>query len=117
MDNRLTPSRIYTPLSKDEIRLAVLRRYLPPRRAIQVDLLTSRWPPSQPYEALSYVWGDQAIQSTILVSVGGGGPRRRCPVTRNLYAALQHLRRGDSDRLLWIDALCIDQANLDEKEQ
>jgi hypothetical protein len=40
-----------------------------------------------------------------------------CPVTQNLLAALHHLRRRDSDRVLWIDALCIDQANVEEKEQ
>jgi hypothetical protein len=117
MDHQHALNAIYTPLSRDEIRLVVLRKFVHYKEAIKVDLITSQWPPSQQYEALSYVWGDQAIRSTILVSVGGGGPPRRCPVTRNLYAALQHLRRPDSDRVLWIDALCIDQTNVEEKGQ
>ena len=36
-------------------------------------------------------------------------------VTTNLELALRYLRRGDCARTLWIDALCIDQENEDEK--
>lgn len=56
-----------------------------------------------PYEALSYVWG--ARQSADMIWLDG------ClfKVTQNLYEALEHLRRPDKDRLLWIDAICIDQ--------
>ncbi|KAG4432732.1 hypothetical protein IFR05_011788 [Cadophora sp. M221] len=36
-------------------------------------------------------------------------------VTLNLYAALQHLRFEYTDRILWVDAICIDQANIPEK--
>ncbi|KAK4044900.1 heterokaryon incompatibility protein-domain-containing protein, partial [Parachaetomium inaequale] len=113
-DQHLTPNAIYTPLSKDEIRLAVLRGCSDHKEAISISLITSRWSPSQQYEALSYAWGDQAIREWIWVD---SAPPRLCPVTQNLHAALQHLRRRDSDRVLWIDALCIDQANLEEKEQ
>lgn len=56
-----------------------------------------------PYEALSYVWG--ATKSADVICLDG------CPfeVTENLYEALTHLRRPDEDRILWIDAICIDQ--------
>jgi hypothetical protein len=37
------------------------------------------------------------------------------PVTDNLSAALKRLRSHDADRILWIDAICIDQDN--KKEQ
>lgn len=58
-----------------------------------------------PYEALSYVWG--ARQSADEIWLDG------ClfKVTQNLYEALVHLRRPDEDRLLWIDAICIDQSH------
>lgn len=58
-----------------------------------------------PYEALSYVWG--ASQSADVICLNG------CPfgVTENLYEALAHLRRPDEDRVLWIDAICIDQSH------
>ena len=36
-------------------------------------------------------------------------------ITENLYLALQYLRLRDTDRILWVDAICIDQSN--KKEQ
>lgn len=33
----------------------------------------------------------------------------------NLYPALQHLRSQNEDRILWIDAMCIDQADDSER--
>lgn len=58
-----------------------------------------------PYEALSYVWGTR--HSEEMISVDG------ClfEVTENLYQALVYLRRSDEDRVLWIDAICIDQSH------
>lgn len=58
-----------------------------------------------PYEALSYVWGN--TESTEKIWVDG------CPftVTENLFEALSDLRQPKEDRLLWIDAICIDQTH------
>ncbi|KAF2028020.1 hypothetical protein EK21DRAFT_114224 [Setomelanomma holmii] len=36
-------------------------------------------------------------------------------ITPNLDCALRHLRKADTDRVLWIDALCINQEDMDEK--
>lgn len=36
-------------------------------------------------------------------------------VTDNLFRALQRLRHSDRTRLLWIDAICINQCDLDER--
>lgn len=60
------------------------------------------------YEALSYVWGDQEDLATIYV--------HNCPflITRNLYDALLHMRQT-GERVLWADALCINQADLAEQ--
>lgn len=57
------------------------------------------------YEALSYVWG--AEESTKQIWVNG------ClfTVTENLYEALSNLQQSGEDRLLWIDAICIDQSH------
>jgi hypothetical protein len=37
-------------------------------------------------------------------------------VTINLYDALKRLRQSDKHRRLWIDALCINQGDIKEKE-
>ena len=61
------------------------------------------------YEALSYTWG--CLDLTHSIQMSG----RRHMVTENLYHALQHLRRSNRDRVLWVDSLCIDQSNPEEQ--
>lgn len=58
-----------------------------------------------PYEALSYVWGDKESADKIWVD--------GClfAVTENLFEALSNLRQSREDRLIWIDAICIDQSH------
>ncbi|KAF7516978.1 hypothetical protein G7054_g13950 [Neopestalotiopsis clavispora] len=64
------------------------------------------------YEALSYVWGPKEKPLAISIEDEVGSIAH---VTQNLYIALKHLRYEDKARVLWIDALCIDQANHEEK--
>ena len=63
------------------------------------------------YEALSYVWGDAATTLPIYV----GSQRKRFGATTNLECALRHLRYQDGDRILWVDAICINQSDDAEK--
>lgn len=58
-----------------------------------------------PYEALSYVWGDK--ESINKIRIDGFS----FTVTENLFEALSNLRLSQEDRLLWIDAICIDQSH------
>ncbi|CAG1986279.1 unnamed protein product [Fusarium graminearum] len=62
-----------------------------------------------PYEALSYVWGSQSTPSDITVD------GKTMSITASLYDALYQLRQPDEDRILWVDALCIDQSNVKER--
>jgi hypothetical protein len=62
-----------------------------------------------PYEALSYTWGSTAKYAEITLY------GRKVHVTSNLYMALLHLRYEDEDRILWIDAICINQNDDREK--
>ena len=63
------------------------------------------------YEALSYAWGNP--KETLPIRVG----RAEFPVTVNLHAALSNLRDRSFERIIWVDAVCIDQSNLEEREQ
>jgi hypothetical protein len=68
------------------------------------------------FVALSYVWGDPDFTHCIMVN------GHSFAVTANLYAALRHLRKVSStigfdaaEFPFWIDAICINQADVDEK--
>ncbi|KAI1321274.1 heterokaryon incompatibility protein-domain-containing protein [Xylariaceae sp. FL0255] len=76
-----------------------------------VNLTSSSSPPSSPpvYEALSYCWGNAL--DTVIISCNG----QPFSVTRNLESALRHLRQKEGHRVIWADAICIDQANLVER--
>jgi hypothetical protein len=59
------------------------------------------------YEALSYTWADSSGDTSLSCSILlGGAPFL---VGRNLEAALQQLRLPSNERIIWIDAICIDQ--------
>jgi hypothetical protein len=62
------------------------------------------------YEALSYVWGKEIERDTIILCGS------RFPVTRNLAEALTYLRLPKHNRMLWVDAVCINQYDEKEKE-
>lgn len=132
---------IYThePLRRKSIRLVTL---FPGHGEVQISLSQKKFTKvkGQRYEALSYTWGDptktvgsvEVILERATVSTEDREPKPRkgrhrqqpvqvsptaatlFPITENLYSALLHLR-GNKPRVLWIDAICIDQSNLQEK--
>ncbi|KAI1460146.1 heterokaryon incompatibility protein-domain-containing protein [Annulohypoxylon moriforme] len=61
------------------------------------------------YEALSYTWGAPVFSFPIRIN------RIQFFITENLDSALRHLRLSDSNRYLWVDALCINQFDNKEK--
>ena len=101
---------LYTTLdhSKHEIRVVRLLPGLdssPVRCCLKVVFLEE-----QPrYEALSYVWG--TCKENVDISMNNAV----LPVTQNLHAALTSLRFPYSERVLWVDALCINQEDRDER--
>jgi Heterokaryon incompatibility protein (HET) len=63
-----------------------------------------------PYEALSYCWGD--ITEKACIQCGDS----TMEVTTNIFKALRHLRHPEKhSRVLWIDQICIDQHDLQER--
>lgn len=63
------------------------------------------------YETVSYHWGSS--DRDVAVEVNGTAFH----TTRNARSVLHRIRRPDKNRLVWIDAICIDQANNSEKNQ
>lgn len=99
----------YAPFDdKNSIRLLVL---LPgnPCDPISCKLRIERMENVIPYEAISYVWGDPDDRVEILCN------GQSLHITRSLMGALQKFRRKRKKRLLWADAVCINQHNDDEK--
>jgi hypothetical protein len=66
------------------------------------------------FEALSYTWGSPENPARIAVSSKKSGTGSLA-ITQNLAEALPFLRHHDKDRLLWIDAICVNQGDLDER--
>ncbi|KAK0609410.1 heterokaryon incompatibility protein-domain-containing protein [Immersiella caudata] len=108
-DSRLT----YTPLPDGWILLLRLLPSSNTNSAIQYELIDYALPPSlkqtQLFEALSYVW--RSPDNPRKVSING----QELVVTPNLQAALTGLRDLVLDRVLWVDAICINQEDVAER--
>jgi hypothetical protein len=72
---------------------------------LQTVLLAS----APPYEALSYTWGAPEYTEPVLID------GHELLITPNLAEALRSLRLRDKSRVLWIDAICINQDSLLER--
>ena len=98
--------------SPENIRLITLLPNSDYNALIECTLYETDFALQPKYEALSYVWG--APGSTRRILLNG----EMIPIRENLEAALRELRpRGISPRTLWIDAICINQSNLQERAQ
>jgi hypothetical protein len=62
------------------------------------------------YEAMSYTWGPPVLHS---ICCNGAS----LAISENLWLALQYLRNTHTQRTFWIDAICINQADLVEKSK
>lgn len=64
-----------------------------------------------PYEALSYTWGDLSVPTVpIDILNQSTSTLTFLNIYPNLHDILQNLRREHEDRVLWVDAICIDQS-------
>jgi hypothetical protein len=65
----------------------------------------------KPYEALSYVWGEPHFTEPIILD------GHNFMITLALATALRYLRPRRKERVLWIDAICINQQDLAERKE
>ena len=100
----------YKPLQDvDEIRLL----FLDPGEdcdPIKCSISHVKLPSKLQYEALSYMWGELGKPNADIVLNG----QPYC-VRENLFLALKNLRQTTTARALWIDALCINQQDINER--
>lgn len=104
---------IYSPLDPnvDSIRLVVLEPAEDQSSPISCRVRHATFREKPKYEALSYTWGDDLHDHTIFID------GKMFMVGPNLLGALKHLRKSDEERVLWIDAICINQSDIHEKNK
>ncbi|KAF7187006.1 Heterokaryon incompatibility protein 6, OR allele [Pseudocercospora fuligena] len=106
------PGELYGKLSLSSKRCSIrLLKLLPGQNddPIACKLVRSTLVGSPPYDALSYTWGDASERRPIQVN------DVEVLVTTNLELALRALRRPNCSRVLWVDALCINQHDITER--
>lgn len=119
----------FVPLGKNEIRLIVLK---PGNRAdplicelLHVQREERTGLAAQRYNAISYVWGSESKPCTLFCcklaksveEVTYDSPRP-ISITASLDEILRYLRSTTHSKLpLWVDAVCIDQNNLRERQE
>lgn len=100
----------YSDIVQDrhEIRIIVLRKGKSDD-PVMCDIKHVSFNESPSYEALSYTWGERTDKVQITLA------NSKFWVTQNLFLALRQLRSEECDKCLWIDAICINQNNTEEK--
>jgi heterokaryon incompatibility protein (HET) len=102
---------IYRPLENSQIRL--LRLYPGRGPNIKCEIIHHNSKTEfRYYEALSYSWGVPQLTRKIQCGVK---EKKYVSVTENAYQALLRLRNPERPRDIWIDAVCIDQQNIAER--
>lgn len=102
---------IYEPLNphRNEIRRMVLEPSKQRTAEIECFLEVVSLDDQPDYAVFSYVWGDALDRETIRVN---GEPLQ---ITKNLHALLREHRRKRMQTWVWADAICINQADVEEK--
>jgi hypothetical protein len=101
----------YTPLSDlpdDTVRLLELCPGQPDDR-IRCNLSTAQLRLRPRFAALSYVWGSEPASQEIELN------GKRFHVRENLWQCLLRLRQPTTPLILWIDAICVNQDDIEER--
>ncbi|TPX13813.1 uncharacterized protein E0L32_005757 [Thyridium curvatum] len=80
------------------------------RRGTDASRKESSLPPAPPYYAVSYTWG-RSPKDTTLIHING----QEMKVRKNCDYVLRQARWCGGSRFFWVDAICINQADMDEK--
>lgn len=111
----MKPSKVYRPLDPQSRQIRLLRIF--PSSQLEAPIHCSLFKadlndnPPPIYRALSYVWGDPKLTAEINIE-GTEGPTT---TGLNLSLAIRYLRHDGDDVVLWADALCINQNDVQER--
>ncbi|KAK0643168.1 heterokaryon incompatibility protein-domain-containing protein [Cercophora newfieldiana] len=107
------PPFVYSPLdtSRDCTRLVAIEPSQNVTSPLRCRLTHVNFSDRPRYQALSYMWGDESIKRPIFVD------GKSFYVGKNLFDALHFLRHRKSGRFFWVDALCINQSDIQEKNR
>ncbi|KAH8665829.1 heterokaryon incompatibility protein-domain-containing protein, partial [Tricladium varicosporioides] len=107
----------YKPLdlSKNEIRLISISPASWASDKLEGRLFHVPLEEAPPYEALSYVWGSHQLEKSQPVPSTSG--TFDFHLNSNLEAALRYLRYPKKKLVIWIDAICINQYNTEERNE
>jgi hypothetical protein len=95
--------------TNNEIQLLHLQPSVNSKAPIQCSLKTVLLSSNPVYEALSYAWVDKARDKPLRLE------GQEFNVTLSAWSALKALRCNDRLRILWIDAICINQDDLEKR--
>jgi hypothetical protein len=111
LNGALPPEYEYKRLSERHIRLLKLQR---DGSEFHCELLLHSLDlrPAPSFEAISYTWGnpDKKKHSLMIEDC-------LLPITKNVHEILSKFASTDKSRLLWIDAICINQDDDEDKSQ
>ncbi|KAL6704608.1 hypothetical protein ACN47E_008005 [Coniothyrium glycines] len=69
------------------------------------------------YAAVSYVWGTESFSKSIGIHSAAPAQETVLPITPTVEVMLKTFRHTQRPRLFWIDAICLNQRDDDEKSQ
>ena len=106
-----TPLFSYTPLDRSdrEIRLLRLQPAEDPAHPIECYTSIVSLDQKPQFEALSYMWGSSNQKKNIRLD------GKEFEAWENLWLALLHIRLGHKARVIWIDAMSINQSDVVER--
>ncbi|RSL77128.1 hypothetical protein CEP51_009340 [Fusarium floridanum] len=103
-------------LAKDEFRLICLTAEKDlPADVIHLSLETYSFDSFPDYEAVSYTWGGEDGDGTLRHPIYIGEHWDILLQTRNCCAMLRYLRPRRGIRMVWVDAICINQEDMQER--
>jgi hypothetical protein len=105
----------YHPLDPDRdtdsIRLVLIQPHTKDDDLLSCSLIHVKFAEKPRYNALSYMWGDEAVKVDILLEGA------LFQVGQNLWDALDYLRSSGTQMPFWIDAICINQPDVEERNR